>query len=192
MRKLNKDVSFPHSEYNHVLKYHRKYFGDKVLEVGSGDNWLKTQIKGCISVNNEPPTDIIMDLEKVRLTSKFKENSFDTVICTGVLEHLNNYQPVLDDMIKIARNFVIIALPNETNIVARLQFLLGNIRETEFGFNPPNRHKWVLNYNLCKRFFKDYKKVVEEPIYCRNVPHILPNLFAQNYLVILPKGKKSH
>ena len=38
-----------------------------------------------------------IDLEKERLSS-FEDNSFNTVICTEVLEHLNNLHDVFDDI----------------------------------------------------------------------------------------------
>lgn len=44
---------------------------------------------------------------------KRPENSFDVLILLEVLEHLENYELALQELFRVSRNYVIIAVPNE-------------------------------------------------------------------------------
>ena len=46
----------------------------------------------------------------------FPNNSFDTVICSETLEHLENYEQALKELIRITRNELIITVPNEERL----------------------------------------------------------------------------
>jgi SAM-dependent methyltransferase len=48
---------------------------------------------------------------------QFGEKSFDAVICFHVLEHVDNPKEVLGSLAKIARQYVLIAVPNLRNLI---------------------------------------------------------------------------
>jgi len=72
----------------------------KELDLGSGPH----KIKGAISVdiNKETNPDIVHDLNKLPLP--FKSNSFDKIYMRHVLEHLNEPEKTLKDILRIAKN----------------------------------------------------------------------------------------
>jgi 2-polyprenyl-3-methyl-5-hydroxy-6-metoxy-1,4-benzoquinol methylase len=43
----------------------------------------------------------------------YKENFFDLVICTEVLEHLENPKKALKEMLRVTKKYLIISVPNE-------------------------------------------------------------------------------
>lgn len=43
----------------------------------------------------------------------YKDNSFDLIICTEVLEHLENPSKALREMLRVAKKYLIISVPNE-------------------------------------------------------------------------------
>lgn len=42
-----------------------------------------------------------------------KDNSFDCVVCSQVLEHVSDYRAALGELIRISRKYLIITVPNE-------------------------------------------------------------------------------
>jgi len=51
----------------------------------------------------------------------YKDNSFDLVICSEVLEHLANPQKALEEMRRVTKKYCVISVPNEP------WFMLGNL-----------------------------------------------------------------
>jgi ubiquinone/menaquinone biosynthesis C-methylase UbiE len=43
----------------------------------------------------------------------FKDNSFDLVLCTEVLEHLENPKDALKELFRVSREYVLLSVPNE-------------------------------------------------------------------------------
>jgi SAM-dependent methyltransferase len=43
----------------------------------------------------------------------YKDNSFDLVICTEVLEHLDDPQKALQEMVRVSKKYLLLSVPNE-------------------------------------------------------------------------------
>lgn len=50
------------------------------------------------------------------LNLPFDDNSFDTVICSETLEHIKDYKLALKELVRIAKNNIILTVPNEENL----------------------------------------------------------------------------
>lgn len=94
----------------------------RVLDVGAGDGYItkKIQEKGCQVVGLEISEKRIKNAkEKYNLdfikgdanNLPFKDESFDTVVVSEVLEHLDNPGQGLKEAIRVAKKKVIISLP---------------------------------------------------------------------------------
>ena len=88
--------------------------------------------------------------------NRFDDRSFHTVVCTEVLEHLDNFHEIFDEICRIAKNNIIISLPNSW---ARFKFSLisGKSGHKFYGLpveKPLDRHKWFFNYEQALNFLK--------------------------------------
>lgn len=95
----------------------KKYLDKKenILDAGCGDQkhpyvfseLLKDYKITGVDLDNWHPKIIKGDITNL----KFNDNSFDTVICLDVLEHIKNWSAVLNKLVKISKNRVIISVP---------------------------------------------------------------------------------
>ncbi|MEK6921753.1 MAG: class I SAM-dependent methyltransferase, partial [Nanoarchaeota archaeon] len=51
------------------------------------------------------------------LSLPFPDNSFDVVICSELLEHMDAYKKVADELVRISKKHIIITVPNELTLV---------------------------------------------------------------------------
>lgn len=139
-----------------IAKTFKKYIESPLLDVGSSENFLKNYIPNNIkyvSVDITGTPTYKIDLEKEGL-SHFKDNSFNTVICTEVLEHLNNLHDVFDDICRVSNKYVILSLPNNW---LYFKFMLikskGDLKFYGLPVEKPiDRHKWFFNYDQALNF----------------------------------------
>jgi ubiquinone/menaquinone biosynthesis C-methylase UbiE len=72
----------------------------------------------------------------------YKDNFFDLVVCTEVLEHVTEPTKVLKEVIRVSKKYVLLSVPNEPF------FMLGNfIRGKDilhFGNNPGHINHWTV------------------------------------------------
>jgi hypothetical protein len=148
----------------------REFLPGNVLDVGSGrsSEGLKASLGNAYhaldlassyqfrrpAANTTP--DAVVDLERGELP--FDDKAFDTVICTDVLEHIDNIYRVHDELFRVARRYVIISLPNNwPNLFG--SFLIGrNItHRAGYGLTPQpkphgQRHKYFFNFEEACEF----------------------------------------
>ena len=70
--------------------------GSKVLEVGSGSGWLKSElvalgIDDYIGIDVNPPADIVGDINKWRSLG-LSANTFDVIVAFEVVEHVDYFR----------------------------------------------------------------------------------------------------
>lgn len=95
-----------------IIREYGKYLGHSLLDIGGGRGLLKKLYHGnYVNVDKNGNADYILDLEKIKQVP-FNNQSFDTIVCTDVFEHLENIHFIFDEICRIARNTIIISLPN--------------------------------------------------------------------------------
>src|SRR3989339_1701935 len=85
---------------NFIKNEFHKYIGESesILDVGCSGNDLKKIVgKKVFGIDISGTPDKNVDLEKESLSS-FSDSSYDLIVCTEVLEHIDNLYAVLDDM----------------------------------------------------------------------------------------------
>ncbi|MCL4354005.1 class I SAM-dependent methyltransferase [Patescibacteria group bacterium] len=66
---------------------------------------------------------------------KYKSNSFDLVICSEVLEHLEDPQKALKELVRVSKKYIVLSVPNEP------WFYLSNY--TQWGKDIGHINKWT-------------------------------------------------
>jgi len=127
-----------------------------ILDVGCDNNYLKSvygeKVFG-IDIGGTP--DKRVDLEKEGLRA-FESNSYDLVICTEVLEHVDNFHEVFDELIRVSSRHVLISLQTVRQQIAFEHCYGQEETESFYGLpfeRPVDRHKWFFSYKEAIDFF---------------------------------------
>jgi|SRR5581483_3130369 len=72
----------------------------------------------------------------------YKDNAFDLVVCTEVLEHLDQPKKALSEVLRVSKKYVLISVPNEPF------FMFGNFIRGKnlfrFGNDPGHINHWTI------------------------------------------------
>ncbi len=117
----------------------------RVLEAGSGPkapvsstlaHCENLDLVCCDKMQPESGLDfaefIVVDLIQ---TLPFKDESFDFIACTEVLEHLKNPFCVIEELVRVLRpeGFLLLSIPNFWNVRGRLRyFVMANLQKSQF------------------------------------------------------------
>lgn len=128
----------------------------RVLDVGCDKAVLKSLVPGLdyVGVDVGGTPDLIVDLEEQRLP--FPDDSFDCVLCSDVLEHLDNLHQSFGELVRVARGYVIVSLPNNwANARRPIGRGKGGIGHYGLPPDPPaDRHKWFFSLEEAQRFLE--------------------------------------
>lgn len=147
-----------------IVKELDNYIGRNILNVGgSGKKYMEEYLPESVDyhevdIAGEP--DIKCNLEQ-DLPLPVEDGTYETVICTDVLEHLNNIHDVFGELVRVSSKWIIISLPNS---IAGVKDWFGEPKENVRGkdwnlhrgkytkfyglpYEPPvDRHKWFFSY----------------------------------------------
>ena len=148
----------------------RDHVEGEILEVGAGRNaavfkqvfgdaYHPLDMGGSYHIEGRPDLagpDTVVDLEHGPLP--FEDGAFDTILCTDVLEHIDNIYHAYDELFRVGRRKVIISLPN--NWVGFPISILAGRNVTHWGGYglPPvpkgvgERHKFWFNHEEAADF----------------------------------------
>lgn len=143
------------SEY--IANRFRPLLAGKILDVGCDKAVLKKLLPHLdytgMDVSGDP--DIRLNLEEVdRLP--FEEGTFDCVVCSDVLEHLDKFHHIFGELIRVAKKYIIISLPNNW-ANARIPIARGKGSFGHYGLPlepPQDRHKWFFGLSEAISFVK--------------------------------------
>jgi hypothetical protein len=79
----------------------------------------------------------------------------DVVVALDVLEHTNAIHRAFDELCRVARRHVIIALPNQYEIHDRWSTVRGRNRSGKYGLPlepPSDRHRWLFTFEEARAF----------------------------------------
>lgn len=129
----------------------------RILDVGSDYNTLKKLVgEKVLGVDLYGEPDIRIDFEKEQL-KQFRAQSFDLVVCTEVLEHLENLHAMTRELLRVSRRHVLISLPNSLNVFAKWNIAFHDRAGKFYGLpfeKPEDRHRWFFGYKDVDRYFQ--------------------------------------
>jgi len=115
---------------------------------------ISEEVVGLDIVNNTETTKLILfDLNSGKLP--FKDESFDLIVCTEVLEHLCYPHQVLKEISRIltADGYFVVSLPNSYNIIDLFKIIRGK-PIPELDFDAYGHHVFTsIEQNFIKREF---------------------------------------
>jgi Methyltransferase domain len=128
-----------------------------VLDVGCDAAPLRglvAQPDAYVGVDMRQDADVRLNLDAQDLP--FDDGSFDTVVCTDVLEHLERCHHVFDELCRVSRRHIIASLPNPARVFLEGVFAGSGGEQKYYGLpvDPPaDRHRWFFGYDDAVRFF---------------------------------------
>ncbi len=158
--------------YSTVIKILRPLEVDSILDVGCGEGFTLDKFKkegiGKKLSGIDYSDDALelgakiypdLDLKKGDIYDiKAKENSFDLVMATEVLEHLDDPNKALKELIRVSRKYIMLSVPNEPFFIGA-NFLRGKYLKS-FGNHPEHINHWTF-IGFEKFLKKNGLKIVE-------------------------------
>jgi hypothetical protein len=177
-----------------------------VLDVGCRDTALRKFLQPGIEyrgVDLVGGNDVLAhDLED---PLPLRDGEFDLAIALDVIEHVDNAQQLMKDLIRVANVAVIGSLPNMYYWKYRAKFLMGAPLGGKYEFTPEetkDRHRWLTSYKNSVSFIaglaKDYETELKPIIYERRRNRLLymlddwgakyfPNFFSYGLFFVITK-----
>ncbi len=143
-----------------------------VLDVGCGEGFTLNKLQqakigkklegieyidDAITLGNKlHPTLVIKKGDIYKLP--YKANSFDVVVCTEVLEHLDDPGKALMELKRVTKKYVVLSVPNEP--LFTIQRILRGMNVLKLGAHPEHLQHW--SAGAFKQFVKKYLRIVSD------------------------------
>lgn len=150
----------------YVFDKYKSIICDNTLDVGADKMHLKSRVEKnngqYTGIGLEEYHDHILNLEEAKLP--FEDNTFDTVLCLDVLEHLEAIHAVFDELCRVSSRYVIVSPPNAW--AEFFEMLKGhdyseNQAQKFYGLPvtpPADRHRWFFGEKEAKYFLEQNAK----------------------------------
>jgi SAM-dependent methyltransferase len=136
----------------------------KVLDSGSRDGallekvgeLLNTKQLLAIDYHNRVQNGIEFFSHNLETPLPFNDKHFDIIICNDVLEHVENKNQLLVELLRTANQYVIISLPNTQFYIYILGLIKGN-KSKQYNFlveDGVDRHRWITYYDQNIEFIQ--------------------------------------
>ena len=146
----------------YIYKVYKEYLDDGVVDVGSYKSDLRRYVRGKyygLDILESEDVDCVLDLEKSKIP--LKDSSYNCVVCSDVLEHVDNFNGVFAELLRVSNRYVLISLPNLYNYETVIRILLG--KKIKFygleSSDADDRHKWFPSHFQTIDYFKKNKKL---------------------------------
>lgn len=139
-----------------------------VLDVGCRDCILRRSLVAAMGTrvdytgldlnqNEQQSVDIVCDLTAGIPAT---DGSYDIVVGLDVLEHLDDLQGGLDELLRVAKSQVLMVLPNCAHFIHRTSFFIrGRLATGKYDLAvdmPQDRHRWLTVVPQIDEFIDDY------------------------------------
>lgn len=143
---------------------------DKILNIGGGG---KRHLEKFLSHNHKVfeiditgDADLLLNLDQTE-NLPFEDKSFDAVCAFDVLEHLENFHLINEEIYRIAKKLILISLPNSAAEITKAIKNITEHDENERGVyskyyglpltKPEDRHRWWLYFDDIIRYYTNFE-----------------------------------
>jgi len=189
---LKKIYSSREERANFIALEYKDFLKGKILDVGCGDKYLRKYLPKEVEYIGidiaEVSPDVFIDLEKEKIP--FTNDYFDCVVCTDVLEHLDNIHEIFNELIRVSKKYIIISMPN-CYAANFKEIITGKGGTKYYGLpleKPQDRHKWFFNYEEAKNFIINKTKQNNAKII--NIYPLIRKKPLRNFILKLIYGKR--
>ncbi len=185
---------YPYSSHKIILDLLNKKDNQRILDAGCGDGLFAEHIS---NKNYKAGVDFIPESENTRKNfRKFfqydlnmglpdelkKEDGFDYVLFMDILEHLLDYDKIINDSKKLLKKDgrVIISLPNFANIYVRLNLLIGRLPLADKGILD-RTHLHLFTYRIINNLLRKHKlEIIGQRVTPIPIIEVLPEALKKN------------
>ncbi len=190
---------YPYSSHKMVIDILNKKSNQRIIDIGCGDGLFAKHISDN---NYKVGVDFIPESENTKKNfNKFfqydlnkgfpaalkEEGKFDYILFLDILEHLLDYEKILNDSKNILNKDgkIIVSLPNFANIYVRLNLLFGRLPLADKGILD-RTHLHLFTHRIIKKLLKKYKfTVVGQKSTPIPIIEVLPGIFKKNIGYVL-------
>ncbi|HZE87235.1 MAG TPA: class I SAM-dependent methyltransferase [Methylomirabilota bacterium] len=163
---------FLNNFYTVLLDELKNLHPQSILDAGCGEGFFLTKLSHAkigkklegIEYGDEAikigkklhPTIIIKKADIYKLP--YRNNSFDVVVCTEVLEHLVHPEKALLELKRVAKKYIVLSVPNEP--LFTIQRVLRGKNILHLGAHPEHIQHW--SSSTFKKFVTKYVKVIDD------------------------------
>lgn len=182
------DKQYKDSRYKKIICLIDRH-NSKLLDVGCGDGYLENKLNGydfditgidsskrCISQAKEnfPKSNyFVYDACKI---FPFENNSFDVVVCNGLLEHIKDPSNVVKECLRVCKNSCIIGTPNAYHFDLYFGTQKSSLPDCVFHYFTPNglrgliaKFGGIVDYINLSAFIPPFKYIFTRSLkYVRN------------------------
>ncbi len=142
--------------YNSLIKVVTPLHVKNVLDVGCGEGFSLNKLnennigeklegidysKEAISIGKKLFPNLSLKQGNI-YDLPYKDNTFDLVLCTEVLEHLENPKKGLQEIVRVSKKYILVSVPNEPFFMMS-NFLRGK-NVIRFGNDPEHIQHWTI------------------------------------------------
>ena len=105
--------------------------------------------------------DITLNLDEVERLP-LDDASFECVVCTDVLEHLEHLHRIFEELIRVAGRYVVLSLPNNwANARRPIERGKGSFGHYGLPADPPaDRHRWFFSFQEALEFLQSKERTL--------------------------------
>jgi SAM-dependent methyltransferase len=134
-----------------------RFLAGNIIDVGCDKAFLRQLLPqlNYVGVDVAGNPDIKLNLEYVN-NLPFDDAVFDCVVCSDVLEHLDNLYHIFAELVRVTKRYIILSLPNNwVNARRPIERGKGSFGHYGLPVHPPqDRHKWFFGFSEAMSFIR--------------------------------------